>query len=574
MTLTTPVTRDSDLAFPGENWFFYWKTSASLWQSKLQDFHFGTQVIIPLNWAFHSDSGESVEFGDVKPETDLHRLVQICEELGKQPVFYIPIGPAPYLVNGGVPHLLARSCATNYMNMAYTLADVQNELIKIFSFFDPRIYKGFRKFISEFSKYLNRTGISADVYTGECLYKDEWGIHSFFDDRSSTFDKGFSKFLRVKKEELAENEKLIKDSGDEKRLIDEYTLTIKELYSSCIEEFLSNYYEDNVNFCYLGSSQRDTFDKLNDCYSVSKFANETIQIASKNIVPCSVLLSNKVKVKGLKDIFNDLILNSIYPQRISPSLYDDDGQNFKLHSNIELYTDSLEFDDFNEDGLIDFLADNFKSLYSFSSIDQFSYEVDESHSVIKFFNSESLGSNSFQKVLRYFMNGGLVVIDTSSLSEELTKRLEIFMLENEIELEEVYYVTKIRSLTLGEGKLICYDGQSVKEADESKKYDFWDRIIRTFELPNIQIKEDKNLVYYWKSRPNFGAELDYQIISRLSLFNPTNYRSKFKAVFPKNFALGKVFNQDGVDLKSGHQEVMMNFEPGGSITLEFGVFES
>ena len=86
MSLTTPVLNDYDSVFPGENWFFYWKTSASLWKTKLASIQGTGQVFVPMNWAFHSESGESFDFADQKPETDLVKLCNEAKEVGKEVV--------------------------------------------------------------------------------------------------------------------------------------------------------------------------------------------------------------------------------------------------------------------------------------------------------------------------------------------------------------------------------------------------------------------------------------------------------------------------------------------------------
>ncbi len=37
--LTTPEFKDADGIFPGEQWFFYWKTTPALWKSNLEETH-------------------------------------------------------------------------------------------------------------------------------------------------------------------------------------------------------------------------------------------------------------------------------------------------------------------------------------------------------------------------------------------------------------------------------------------------------------------------------------------------------------------------------------------------------
>ncbi len=167
MSLTTPVPRDLDTVFPGETWFFYWKTSASLWKTKLQEFP-GTKIIIPLNWSFHSETGDQFDFDDHRPETNLKKLVEIANEVGKQVIFFLPITPAPFLPNGGMPHLLARSLSLNSEQMAYGVIDADDHLVKIFSFFDTRVFEAFEKFVKKLGQYFNTHKIASDVWGIRC----------------------------------------------------------------------------------------------------------------------------------------------------------------------------------------------------------------------------------------------------------------------------------------------------------------------------------------------------------------------------------------------------------------------
>ena len=144
--LTTPVIKDEDTVFPGENWFLYWKTSASLWKSKIESLRGVNKIIIPINWSFHSDTGDNIDFAGTKPETDLKKLVQICEDLGKEPILLLPITPVPYLPNGGIPFLLARNEAVDEAGLLNAAADSDGTIHHFYSFFDPRVFKAFPKF--------------------------------------------------------------------------------------------------------------------------------------------------------------------------------------------------------------------------------------------------------------------------------------------------------------------------------------------------------------------------------------------------------------------------------------------
>ena len=107
MSLTTSEISGGGPFFPSEQWFYYWKTSANLWEAQLSA-NGNTTVHIPINWAFHCEDGETVDFGENLPETDLARLANLCETLNQEALFFLPITPLPLFPNGGIPRLLAR----------------------------------------------------------------------------------------------------------------------------------------------------------------------------------------------------------------------------------------------------------------------------------------------------------------------------------------------------------------------------------------------------------------------------------------------------------------------------------
>ena len=135
MSLTTPVLRELDSIFPGENWFFYWKTSSSLWKSKLEDFS-SRVVLCPINWSIHHKGQEDIDFLGNNPEANLKKLVSVIRELGKEAIFLLPLGPAPFLPNGGVPHVFSRFPSLNKENAIYGVADPEGRINKMYSFFD------------------------------------------------------------------------------------------------------------------------------------------------------------------------------------------------------------------------------------------------------------------------------------------------------------------------------------------------------------------------------------------------------------------------------------------------------
>ena len=104
MSLTTPLLKEEDSIFPGESWFFYWKTSPALWEEKVKSC-VSRYLICPIFWGQHVTPEGHYDFGESVPECGLKKLVDIAKAYGKEVIFFLPLGPAPFLPNGGVPFL-------------------------------------------------------------------------------------------------------------------------------------------------------------------------------------------------------------------------------------------------------------------------------------------------------------------------------------------------------------------------------------------------------------------------------------------------------------------------------------
>ncbi len=103
MQLTTPELREYDTVFPGENWFFYWRTSPSLWETKLREYQGPHPIFVPVYWGLHSENPDQYDFGNYRPETDIARLFKIAKDVGRELSIVIPTTPTPFLANGGLP---------------------------------------------------------------------------------------------------------------------------------------------------------------------------------------------------------------------------------------------------------------------------------------------------------------------------------------------------------------------------------------------------------------------------------------------------------------------------------------
>ncbi len=572
MSLTTPVPRDQDSVFPGENWFFYWKTSASLWKSKLQEFP-GTKIIIPLNWSFHTETGDQFDFDDHRPETNLKKLVEIASEVGKSVIFFLPVGPAPFLSNGGLPHFLARALALNAEEMAYGVIDADGHLVKIYSFFDPRVFEAFDKFVKKLGQYFLSNKISSDIWGIRSGYFKEGQYQSFFEDHSKTFEQAFVRFLQTKKKDEDRLTHI-----EEKQFEFEFIKTIQALYESHARDSLKDNFEGVLDVAFLGGGTENFLKRLSESILTSDFSYELYVSLAKDIIPSSVLLSHRLKKGVLSRELNDLVANSYLPARLATSAYEhEDISTFLPLSFFKVYekVDGLSsmFQSWVDLGLWNFLNTSFGWSYKIISNDTLKMHDTKTpyQEHIHLFHGHDIDRVIFNFILKTFMNGGRIVINRSGLSEEFDKRFETFFLENNLPVEKVTFQTKVQNVSLGEGRLVLFDGEGFSE-ESAEYFNFWKALVDTFTIVHVPINNADGIDYYWRTRPSSTNELRFEEVRRLSVYNPTSYRKKIRMSLSKNFVVYKVLDEINVIVQTYPNEIEIELSPDGSVIVDFGVF--
>jgi len=570
MGLETPIIQNEDSIFPGENWFFYWKTSASLWGPKLRERFIGESIIVPLNWAFHYAAGDTVDFGKVRPETDLKRLVTVIESLGKKVIFYLPIGAAPYLPNGGFPTALASIHAINKENMIPAVMDFEGQLNKFFSPFDPRVYQSFGKFIYHLGEYFKNAEIHAPVWAINCGHFDESQFFSYFEDFSKGLAPGFAQYLEVSGEK---NLDPVKESILKKK----FQNIIFNTYRDAIKKYLPNNWEGLVKIVFLGGAPKDFFQRISMQDKVSTYSQTVLNALGKGILPSSCLLSEKIKRGVLSRQLADLNLPAFLEGMKGDDEDSSDGRKqFNALAFFDLIEplDSLDRPSYWEKvGLLSMLQEHFHTGYRFHGLLDYPWNEEVSAHKIHFFYGKELATKELFSILNIFMNGGKVVLDTSELDEALARRLSVFILENNLSSEKIHYLIKIECLSLGdEGRLVIYNGDEFAEKQADKINNFWQKIISTFDIQHLQIEGPDGIELFWRSRAGLYNEVNFEEVRRLSLYNPTSYKRKIKIGLNKNFALMKVLDEIHVKTNIQNSELFIEILPEGSLSIDFGVY--
>ncbi len=573
MSLSTPVPRDIDSVFPGENWFFYWKTSASLWRLKLQEFP-GTRIIVPLNWSFHSETGDSFDFGEYRPETNLQKLVEIAKEVGKSVVFFLPVTPAPFLPNGGLPHFLARGLSLSKEGLAYGIIDSDDNLIKLYSFFDQRVFEGFNKFVKNLGKYFSNYGINSDIWGLTCGYFENGNYKSFLDDSSAVYDQAFFQFLSNKKDK----DQLLSPL-EEKQFAFEFNKTLQELYITNARESIGPSFEGVLEIAFLGASTEKFLKRLYANLTTKDYTEEIYEALAKDIIPSSVLIPSRTKQGILLRELNDLVANSYLTTRLETSTYDQVNSTsfvplyfFKIYEKIDGL--SSIFQSWEHLHLWEYLRSKFGWNYKVITSEKLKLQNEKNSPLenIHFFHGHDVDKEMFSFILRTLASAGKIILNRSGLSEDSTRRLETFFLENNLTVEKVNFHTSVQNILLGEGRLIIFDGEELMKKTPNIHAEFWKKILETFSLVHVPLINAEGIDYYWRTRSAQSNELKFEEIRRLSLYNPTSYRKKIKMNLMKNFVVYKVLDEINVSVHTSPNEVEIELAPEGSVVLDFGVF--
>ncbi len=577
LSLTTPVLRDEDAVFPGENWFFYWKTSASLWKVKLESLVGVNKIYVPINWAFHSDTGDKYDFASERPETDLKKLVDIAKQCAKEVVFFVPIGPCPFLTNGGLPALLARTPMVDEKGRVVAAVDQEGNLNKLYSFFDPRVYQAYDNFVKALGEYFVTQGIACDVWSIDCCQVTlDYGLVSYLKDHSHVYDQGFSRFLQNKREEDEGLDEGISDPEVEHILHHEFYSMIRSIYLMASEERMAGNWEGVLQVSFLGGGQEDFFKRIHASDSLVQYGHDLLESLSLNAISSSSLLPGRIKKGVLGKMLDQLVTNSFIEKQFLKNSFEDDlVSQFTPKVFFEVYDLGAEFTHDNiswaDLGLWEYLQKFYSWCYSDMGHGDFRFDEDSDMNRIFFFHGLSMDQKLFHNMLKAFMSGAKVILNRAGLEKQFQRKLEAFFIENELEIEKVKLHTTLVNTTLGDGRLLVFNGDDLVDLDEKKASEFWHRVISTFEVGHLIVIPPEGVQIAWKYRTSNTQELQFEEVRRMGIYNPSSYKKKVKFMIPGHFRLLKVVDENKVTFHHGQKEVECELLPEGSISLDFGV---
>ncbi len=562
-----------------DHWFFYWKTSASLWKSKIEELCTGPRVLVPIHWAFHTENGEQFDFSEKKPETDLHLLAQRVAEIGKELVFLLPLGPAPFLTNCGVPHFLARNVSKDLNSLNKFVIDAEGNVNKIFSFFDPRIFKAYSRFVHYLGEYFKEKKLNNRVFGIQSSYIKNKKLNLYIEDHSSIFINAFSRYLENEKvnqeRENIEQHDFLSPLLKEKKLRNEFTHTIEDFYRDEASRCMGRNWEGELNFCFLGGAPQDFFYKFSSQEEVSSYSKTLFDSLLVDAIPSTLLLSESVKKDVLQRQYMDIVGETYLPMHLAKDLYhDEEGSLFKDMYFFEVYRNLLREDhSWGDLGIYEFLDEYYPRIYKIKDFQNFKFLDEDDHQIIKFIQGKDLDLKRFNQLLKIFLMGGKIVLDKDGLDPELDKKLESFLLENSIQTQRAKSHTEISFSKLGMGGLLCFYGEKIEDLASAQRNELWLRMISMFEKDHVKINRDPKVEFYWRSRGATTNELSYEEIRRLNVYNPSSYKQKCQVKLESKFALIRVSKEDHSQVQTGPSEINIELLPGSCLAIDLGLFE-
>lgn len=553
---------------PGEQWFCYWKTSAALWENKILSFSAQEVVFIPLYWGFFAEAPGEWDFGALHPERDLLRLIQILTQHGRKFAFILPLTPAPFLPNGGVPVWAARTLAVSNDGVHHAPLNADGKLNKMFSFFDPNVFKAYSQFLKKLGGFFASHKIKAPIWGAHFNYYQDGEVHSFFEDRSLSFEQGFSRYLKQNNPEGND----LTETKVEAKLKITFQNDVIQLFHTTAEMELGPFWAGKQNIVCLGASPKETILRALPCgKSELEYTHDLFHHYLHGHWISSALLTKEEKKGALARILQEHFGSDEINHRYHYEVYDPElTEEFRPLAVIDIFHGEGKY--FEQLGLVPYLNQQFRWLYQLHTELNFTPEwIDINHQKIKVFQGSLLDRTRFAQILKLFMMGQKIILDKNDLSPELDKRLQIFLLENNLKVQSVNFLTPVQITELGEGRLILFEGDKLKNKSDNQK--FWQHIFEFLKLVQPELMMDEDVFSLWRIRATTPHELSYLDVRRVNFYNPTSYKKQVTIKTHKHFAFMKMIDPVKAQAKSTPEGVQVELMPNGKIALDFGHYE-
>lgn len=539
--------------FPGEHWFFYWRSSPSLWKGRIQEEIKSDVVIIPINWSAHCVESHLSDFGQVRPEADLKKLHDISIELGLSLVFLFPLGPCPFLSNGGLPTFISSTPAINKNGEVVATIDNANQIHKMYSFYEPRVFQHYSRFLSSFKNFLKEEKILAPVVLAEYGYVQDGEFQSYFVDRSSCFTSNFRRYVALKEEE----------GNREKIEYAKFDQTVLEMYLIAARQQLKDSYSHLQKIVFLAAGSNDFHARVFDNFNHAEAGLGIVESVRKNLLLSTSLLNNSEKDGFIKNMSESVAdLNYLRKQFRLNFSEDDDFTQF-----CPLFNLNIVSPDQIKNSAKDIYDELLMNSVSEQSKDDFLQDLNNYHP-IHLIETAEIDEKYLNIILRRFLDGQKIILKRSSLTSEAQKRLDLFIHENGINVERIMFKEKLTSLSLNLGRIIILESECNIDVHDKKV--LWSKVLASLEVRNLHLEAEKGLLLFWKTRTPSSIELKFEEIKRLYLYNPSSYKLNASITTNRNYFLLKKIDEINCKVDIKHPHINLSFLPKASIALDFG----
>ena len=573
---------DTGRLFPSEQWFYYWKAPASQWESLLRANESPT-IHVPINWAFHCDDGDSVDFGEARPETDLSRLLVLAQSLEREIFFFLPLTPLPIFADGGVPRLLTRSPANDLTGLAHAYMDLDGRISKFYSFFDQRVFQAFQKYVQQLAWHFDHRKVAASVVglMGGAIEREgkrEFYI-SYLEDSSRAFDQGLSRFISKNSASEA-NFDVVDEEWETKSF---YRQMIQQLYMEAAKEVLDDHWVGALDFAFLGGSPSDVLRRgfpSSDLPEV--YARDLLLSLTYKKIPCEALLSESCRTPGMTSFTSQVITPDLIKTRLNH--WDRAGggigeydflQFFEIVERPLRYARNRK--SWDQTGLRQYLDKFYEGTYRINDYPEGIVEgmtaTDEASPWVCCLFAAEMDEDILNAVLRTFLNGSSFVIDLSGVGEGVARKLECFVLENSLEVEVVKYKTEMRRVSLGEAQLVLFDGSPIEAERKGIQETFWQRVLSIFNFPRQELIRDEGVMAVWKRRLPIHSELNFAEIRRAIFYNPSDREKRVKIPLQKRFKLLRHGNHYRAEVENSQEGTRVSLAPDGCVAIDFGLID-
>ncbi len=541
-------------------WFNYWEVTPSLWEKRLKEIPQGTFVFIPIYWGLHALRETKVthyDFGKYRSDCDLKRIEDIALENDLKPMFCVPMTPVPFLKNGGLPEWIETPQSLSEEGVARNILTKEGKIRKIPSFYHPYLFRYYKDFLYSLGRTFVQRGFRTKVRGVVWGHQENGEFKSFLEDNSEMFQQSYERFLE--RNTQFEDSNLIKK---------DFRKLLKTLLEQVASECLESYWDGVLRVDLWGSGDQEFFKRAiqkNTDWNQTHW-KRFFQGVSNNILPSDYLYDHADIPLVLRQALKDLVSYNYLATCTSEGGLADNTNSFRPLVTSSFHTDTPEI--VKVMGLTDYLDEISPFCYEFQEENQWNF--DEEDSFTHFFFAHQLEPQEFKSVLRLVMSGNKVVLETSQITEEQKRILELFVLENDLRGELIQSLGLVGFYPFGEGKLITIEGNKVAEASEKDKNQFWHRIYLFLGTHHLEVDADKGIMVFDLKRDVSPFELKYEEVRRTCLYNPTNKTLHLAIPHSRYFAFLRYSQSRDADIKSSTSGVSVTLAPQGSILLDFG----